>query len=114
MFLTCSFVETDLAALKALVDRTIDISYAGVYPSAVIKFFREYHHRENILADAQAGPQDFAVRTVAGKTGIWYRNTRIVIAEPEQAELNHTQPAALAQIWLANLRKAMLLPSRQK
>lgn len=55
MFLTRSFVETDLAAVKALVDRTIDISYACVYPPAAIAFFKDYHSPENILADAKMG-----------------------------------------------------------
>ena len=52
---TRTFVTADLVAVKALVDRTIDVSYAGVYPPAVITFFKEYHCRECILADAQAG-----------------------------------------------------------
>lgn len=52
---TRTFVETDLAAVKALVDRTIDVSYAGIYPPAVIRFFKEYHRQECILADAQMG-----------------------------------------------------------
>lgn len=55
MRLTRSFVETDVAAVKALVDRTIDVSYAGIYPPTAIAFFKDYHRRECILADAQAG-----------------------------------------------------------
>ena len=55
MLVTRAFVEADLDAVKALVDRTIDVSYAGVYPPAVIAFFKEYHSRDCILDDAQAG-----------------------------------------------------------
>jgi GNAT superfamily N-acetyltransferase len=55
MRLTRAFAESDLAAVKALVDRTIDVSYAGIYPPAAITFFKEYHSSECILADAQTG-----------------------------------------------------------
>lgn len=55
MFLTRLFFEPDLVAVKALVDRTIDVSYAGVYPPAAIAFFKDYHCCENILDDARAG-----------------------------------------------------------
>jgi hypothetical protein len=49
MRLTRAFAESDLAAVKALVDRTIDVSYAGIYPPAAITFFKEYHSSECIL-----------------------------------------------------------------
>jgi len=49
------FKESDLKAVKTLVDRTIDVSYAGSYPIAAIAFVKEYHREECILADARAG-----------------------------------------------------------
>lgn len=53
MLLTRAFAEADLAGVKALVDRTIDVSYADVYPPAAIAFFKEYHSWECILSDAR-------------------------------------------------------------
>ena len=84
MFLTRNFVETDLDAVKALVDRTIDVSYAGVYPPAAIAFFKEYHHRECILADAQRGytlviEQDGALRATGTLLGT---NVRRMFVDP--------------------------------
>ena len=55
MFAARPFVEADLAAVKALVDHTIDVSYAEVYQPAAIAFFKEYHSRGCILGDARAG-----------------------------------------------------------
>lgn len=55
MLLTRPFVAADLDAVKALVDHTIDVSYADAYQPAAIAFFKEYHSRECIMGDAQAG-----------------------------------------------------------
>ena len=55
MLLISPFAEADLAAVKALVDHTIDVSYVDVYQPAAIAFFKEYHSRECILGDAQVG-----------------------------------------------------------
>ena len=55
MLVTRSFTEPDLDAVKSLVDRTIDVSYSGVYPPAAIAFFKEYHSLESILNDAREG-----------------------------------------------------------
>ena len=49
------FAEADLDAVKTLVDHTIDVSYADVYQPTAIAFFKEYHSRECILGDSQAG-----------------------------------------------------------
>lgn len=55
MHLTRPFVEPDLAALKALVDRTIEACYTPMYPPAAVAFFKEHHSEDAILADARAG-----------------------------------------------------------
>jgi GNAT superfamily N-acetyltransferase len=55
MYQTRSFTESDCAAVKALVDRTIESSYLGVYPPSAVTFFKDYHSLESILGDAHAG-----------------------------------------------------------
>lgn len=55
MFALRSFAEADLTAVKALIDRTIDASYTGVYSPEAIAFFKEYHSPQCILSDARAG-----------------------------------------------------------
>jgi len=49
------FGPQDLHALKRLIDSTIDVSYAGVYPPRAIEFFKSHHSAENILQDAGQG-----------------------------------------------------------
>jgi hypothetical protein len=40
---------TVLAAVYALVQKTIAVSYADVYPLEAIEFFKNHHSKENIL-----------------------------------------------------------------
>jgi GNAT superfamily N-acetyltransferase len=47
--------ETDLQSVHELVQNTIQISYAGVYPPEAIAFFKNYHSPENILKDLTEG-----------------------------------------------------------
>ena len=47
--------KADLTAVYDLVQATIKISYADIYPPEAIEFFKNYHSRENILKDLQAG-----------------------------------------------------------
>ena len=47
--------ETELQAVYKLVQNTIQISYAGVYPPEAIEFFKNYHSTENILKDLATG-----------------------------------------------------------
>jgi GNAT superfamily N-acetyltransferase len=49
------FQRTDLAALKALVHRTITTCYPGHYGVEAVRFFIDYHSEEAILQDAQKG-----------------------------------------------------------
>jgi GNAT superfamily N-acetyltransferase len=46
---------TDLAAVYALVQNTIAVSYADVYPPEAIEFFKNHHSKENILKDLKDG-----------------------------------------------------------
>ena len=50
-----TFQPDDLAAVSALVQRTIDLSYAGVYPPLAIAHFHEHHAAERIAGDAESG-----------------------------------------------------------
>jgi len=38
-----TFQADDLAEVSALIHRTIDVSYAGVYPPRAIAHFHEHH-----------------------------------------------------------------------
>ena len=49
------FCTADLAEVSALVNRTIDVSYAGVYPPLAIAHFHEHHTADKIAADAEQG-----------------------------------------------------------
>ena len=46
---------TDLAAVYALVQNVIEVSYADVYPPEAIEFFKNHHSEENILQDIARG-----------------------------------------------------------
>jgi N-acetylglutamate synthase-like GNAT family acetyltransferase len=46
---------TDLAAVYALVQNAIEVSYADVYPPEAIEFFKNHHSQENILQDIERG-----------------------------------------------------------
>ncbi len=47
--------EAELQAVYELVQNTIEVSYAGVYPPEAIAFFKNHHCQENILKDLKAG-----------------------------------------------------------
>jgi len=49
------FKREDLRFVKHLINETIDISYAGVYPEEANELFKEHHSEENILNDAETG-----------------------------------------------------------
>ncbi len=49
------FQRADLAALKALVHKTIATCYPGHYCMEAVRFFIDYHSEEAILRDAQKG-----------------------------------------------------------
>jgi N-acetylglutamate synthase-like GNAT family acetyltransferase len=49
------FRRSDLAAVKKLIDKTIDICYSADYPTEAIQYFKEYHCDKNILKGAKKG-----------------------------------------------------------
>jgi GNAT superfamily N-acetyltransferase len=49
------FQKADLAALKALVHKTIATCYPGHYGVEAVRFFLDYHSEKAILQDAQKG-----------------------------------------------------------
>lgn len=49
------FRRDDLEALKSLIYKTVEVSYADVYPDEAIAYFKDYHSEENILSDAREG-----------------------------------------------------------
>ncbi len=49
------FQRADLAALKAMVHKTIATCYPGHYCAEAVRFFIDYHNEEAILQDAQRG-----------------------------------------------------------
>ena len=61
-----TFRPDDLDRVHALCQRTIGLSYAGVYPPRAIAHFREHHGRDQIAADA-----------AQGLTLVWERDGRL-------------------------------------
>jgi GNAT superfamily N-acetyltransferase len=49
------FGPADLGRVKALIHKTIDVSYAEAYPPEAIEFFKDYHNDESILKKAEEG-----------------------------------------------------------
>ena len=49
------FRPSDLAALKSLVQTTIDACYPKVYPKEAVQFFKDWHSDEKMLKDAKEG-----------------------------------------------------------
>ena len=46
---------TDLKPIFELVQNTIAVSYADVYPPEAIEFFKNHHSQENIMKDIERG-----------------------------------------------------------
>ena len=44
--------KADLQSVFKLVQDTLQVTYAAVYPPEAIEFFKNYHNRENILKNA--------------------------------------------------------------
>ncbi len=49
------FRPSDLAALKSLVQTTIDACYPQVYPKEAVQYFKNSHSNEKILKNAKEG-----------------------------------------------------------
>ena len=50
-----AFAPDDLAAVSEVVHRSIEVSYAGVYPPRAVAHFHEHHTADKIAAEAEAG-----------------------------------------------------------
>lgn len=49
------FKKADLAEVKSLIYKTIDICYSGLYCSEAMKFFKDWYCDERILKEAKEG-----------------------------------------------------------
>jgi ribosomal protein S18 acetylase RimI-like enzyme len=49
------FRKNDLAAVKDLVDKTIDICYSDIYCPEAVQFFKDWHQENKILKNAEEG-----------------------------------------------------------
>lgn len=49
------FKPLDLAVIKSLVYKTIDVCYSDVYSKEAVRFFKDWHCDENVLQDAKDG-----------------------------------------------------------
>jgi GNAT superfamily N-acetyltransferase len=49
------FKNSDLANVKSLVHKTIDACYAKVYCAEAVQFFKDWHHDEKVLENAEKG-----------------------------------------------------------
>jgi len=43
------FEPSDLTAVHALITRTIDVAYSGLYPPRAVGYFKDYHSLDSIL-----------------------------------------------------------------
>ena len=49
------FEPADLATVRALIHRTIDAAYAGVYPPRAIRYFKDYHSLDALAERERVG-----------------------------------------------------------
>ncbi len=49
------FRDEDAEPVRAMICRTIDACYTGVYPESALEFFRDYHSVANIRSEAASG-----------------------------------------------------------
>jgi len=49
------FRKTDLAEVKSLIYKTIDVCYRRVYCAEAVRFFKDWHCDDRILKDAKQG-----------------------------------------------------------
>jgi len=78
------FTKDDLPVVKALIDRTIEVSYKAVYPVEAIEFFKNHHSREHILTDAERGCSILilAEKRIVGTGTLIGTNIRRVFVDP--------------------------------
>jgi GNAT superfamily N-acetyltransferase len=79
------FTPSDLDTVRALIQRTIDVCYSGIYPEEAVWYFKAWHCDENILRDAKEGyiillEKD---RRVIGTGTVVSNEIKRVFVEPE-------------------------------
>ena len=50
-----AFRESDVTQVRRLIHRTLDVSYAAVYPPEAVRFFKDFHSEAKILERHRAG-----------------------------------------------------------
>lgn len=49
------FKSIDLAGVRKLIHKTIDVCYSSIYCAEAVKFFKDWHHDKKILKNAKEG-----------------------------------------------------------
>jgi GNAT superfamily N-acetyltransferase len=49
------FKNSDLAEVRDLIKKAIDVCYSNVYCAEAVKFFKDWHHDQKILQNAEEG-----------------------------------------------------------
>ena len=98
--------KADLQSVYILVQNTLQVTYAAVYPPEAIEFFKNYHNQENILKDAASGYTIVAESDgqILGTGTLLGTNVRRVYIRPEH------QRQGIGKLIVKELeRKAQLL-----
>ena len=85
---TRAFAADDLAAVSEVVHRSIEVSYAGVYPPRAVAHFHEHHTAGKIAADAEAG-----LTLVIERDGRIVGTVTLVGGEISRAAVGGTSPS---------------------
>ena len=77
--------KSDLQSVYKLIQNTIQVSYADVYPPEAIEFFKNYHNQDNILKDAASGYSIVAESDglILGTGTLLEMNVRRVYIDPQ-------------------------------
>ena len=77
--------KSDLQSVYELVQKTIQVSYADVYPPEAIEFFKNYHNQDDILKDAVSGYSIVAESDglILGTGTLLEMNVRRVYIDPQ-------------------------------
>ena len=81
------FQPDDLPAVLEMIYRTIDISFAGVYPPSAWEHFKEHHSPKEILRDASEGETIVLEENdsiIATGTLVNGKITRVYVDAPQQ------------------------------
>ena len=77
--------KSDLQSVYKLIQNTIQVSYADVYPPEAIEFFKNYHNQDNIFKDAASGYSIVAESDglILGTGTLLEMNVRRVYIDPQ-------------------------------